>query len=73
MSRQNPFMRSTGDRFCNNCQNGYRNNCSDPHSCCDDGDDCHDKDNDKNPCVICPPGVCASCDHADRLTFPAGR
>ena len=22
MSRQNPFMRSTGDRYCNNCQNG---------------------------------------------------
>ena len=25
MSRQNPFMRSTGYRFCNNCQNGCQN------------------------------------------------
>ena len=49
MSRQNPFLRSTGDRYCNNCQNGCQNNCNDPHSCCDD-------DKDKNPCVVCPPG-----------------
>ncbi len=48
MSRQNPFMRSTGDRCCNNCQNGCQNNCNDQQSCCDD--------KDKNPCVICPPG-----------------
>lgn len=54
MSRQNPFMRSTGDRYCNNCQNGGQNNCNDQQSCCDDCDDCHDKD--KNPCVVCPPG-----------------
>ena len=49
MNRQNPFMRSTGDRFCNNCRNGCQNNCNDPQSCCDD-------DKDKNPCVVCPPG-----------------
>lgn len=54
MRRQNPFMRSTGDRYCNNCQNGNQNNCNDQQSCCDNCDDCHDKD--KNPCVICPPG-----------------
>jgi len=54
MSRQNPFMRSTGDRFCNNCQNGGQNNCNDQQSCCDESDCCHD--NDKNPCIICPPG-----------------
>ena len=54
MSRQNPFMRSAGDRYCNNCQNGCQNNCNDPQSCCDNCDDCHDKD--KNPCVVCPPG-----------------
>ena len=49
MSRQNPFMRGTGNRFCKNCQNGCQNNCNDQHSCCDD-------DKDKNPCVVCPPG-----------------
>ena len=49
MSRQNPFMRSTGDRFCNNCQNGCQNNCNDQQFCCDD-------DKDKNTSVICPPG-----------------
>ena len=58
MSRQTPFMRSTNDRYCNNCQNGCQNdcpnNCNNQQSCCDDCDDCHDKD--KNPCVICPPG-----------------
>lgn len=54
MSRQNPFIRSAGDRYCNNCQNGCQNNCNDPQSCCDNCDDCHDKD--KNPCVVCPPG-----------------
>lgn len=58
MSRQNPFMRSTNDRYCNNCQNGCQNdcqnNCNDQPPCCDDRDDCHDKD--KNPCVVCPPG-----------------
>ena len=48
MSRQNPFMRSTGDRYCNNCQNGCQNNCNDQQPCCDD-------DRDKNPCVVCPP------------------
>ena len=48
MSRQNPFMRSTGDRSCN-CRNGCQNDCSNQHSCCDD-------DNDRNPCVVCPPG-----------------
>ena len=58
MSRQNPFMRNTNDRYCNNCQNdcqnNCQNNCNDQQSCCDDCDDCHDKD--KNPCVVCPPG-----------------
>ena len=54
MSKQNPFMRNTGDRSCNNCQNGYQNNCNDQQSCCDECDECHDKD--RNPCVICPPG-----------------
>ena len=54
MSKQNPFMRSTSDRYCNNCQNGGQNNCYDQQSCCDDCDDCHDRD--KNPCVVCPPG-----------------
>ena len=49
MSRQNPFIRSTGDRYCNNCQNGCQNNCNDQQSCCND-------DKDKNPCVVCPPG-----------------
>ncbi len=49
MSRQNPFMRSTGNRCCNNCQNDCQNNCNDQQSCCDD-------DKDKNPCVVCPPG-----------------
>lgn len=49
MSRQNPFMRSTGDRYCNSCQNGCQNNCNDQQSCCDG-------DKDKNPCVVCPPG-----------------
>lgn len=49
MSRQNPFMRSSSDRYCNNCQNGCQNNCNDQQSCCDD-------DKDKNPCVVCPPG-----------------
>lgn len=44
MNRQNPFMRSTNDRYCNNCQN----NCNNQHSCCDD--------DDRNPCVVCPPG-----------------
>ena len=29
MSRQNPFTRGIGDRFCNNCQNGCTNNCND--------------------------------------------
>lgn len=54
MSRRNTFMRSTGDRYCNNCQNCGQNNCNDQQSCCDECDDCHDKD--KNPCVVCPPG-----------------
>ena len=58
MSRQNPFMRSTNDRYCNNCQNGCQNdcqnNCNDHPPCCDGRDNCHDKD--KNPCVVCPPG-----------------
>lgn len=58
MSRQNPFMRSTNNRYCNNgqngCQNDCQNNCNDQPPCCDDRDDCHDKD--KNPCVVCPPG-----------------
>ena len=49
MSRQNPFMRSTGDRHCNNCQNDCRNTCHDQQCCCDD-------DKDTNPCVVCPPG-----------------
>lgn len=49
MSRQNPFMRSTSERYCNNCQNGCQNNCNDQQPCCDD-------DIDKNPCVVCPPG-----------------
>ena len=54
MNRQDPFMRSTGDRYRNNCQNGCQNNCNDQQSCCDERDDCHDKD--KNPCVVCPQG-----------------
>ena len=54
MSRQNPFMRSTNERNCNNSQNGTQNNCNDQQSCCNECDDCHDKD--KNPCVVCPPG-----------------
>ena len=58
MNRQNPFMRSTNDRYCNNCQNGCQNdcqnNCNDHPPCCDGRDNCHDKD--KNPCVVCPPG-----------------
>ncbi len=45
MSKQNPFMRSTGERDCDR-------NCNNHQSCCDDCNDCHDK----NPCVICPPG-----------------
>ena len=45
MSRQNPFMRSTNDRHCNNCQN----ECNNQSPCCDD-------DKDRNPCVVCPPG-----------------
>ena len=49
MSKRNPFTRSTGDRYCNNCQNGCQNNCNDQPSCCDD-------EKDKNPCVVCPPG-----------------
>jgi len=49
MSRQNPFMRSTGDRHCNNCQNDCRNTCLDQQCFCDD-------DKDTNPCVVCPPG-----------------
>ena len=49
MSRQNPFMRGTGDRYCNNCQNGCQNNCNDQQSCCDD-------DKDKNPCIVCQLG-----------------
>lgn len=53
MSRQNLFMRSTNDRYCNNCQNGCQNdcqnNCNNQPPCCDD-------DKDKNPCVVCPPG-----------------
>lgn len=48
MSRYNPFMRSTGNRYCNNCQDGCQNNCNDQHSGCDD--------KDKNPCIVCPPG-----------------
>lgn len=48
MSRQNSFMRGTGDRYCGNCQNNGQNNCNDQQSCCDD--------KDKNPCVVCPPG-----------------
>lgn len=36
MSRQNPFMRSSGDRHCSNCQNGCQNNCNDQQSCCYD-------------------------------------
>lgn len=35
MSRQNPFMRSTGDRSCNNCQSVSQNNCSHSRFCCD--------------------------------------
>jgi len=58
MSKQNQFMRSTDYRYCNNCQNGYQNDCpnhcNDRPPCCNDRDDCHDKD--KNPCVVCPPG-----------------
>lgn len=54
MSRQNPFARSTGDRFGDNCQNSGQNNCNDQYSCCNDCEDCHDKDN--NPCIVCPPG-----------------
>ena len=49
MSRQNPFMRSTGNCYCNNCQNGCQSNCNNQQSCCD-------KDKNKNPCVVCPPG-----------------
>ena len=48
MSRQNPFARGTGDRYCSNCQNDGPNNCNDQQSCCDD--------KEKNPCVVCPPG-----------------
>lgn len=54
MNRQNPFMRSTNDRYCNDCQNDSQNNCNNQQHCCDECDDCHDKD--KNPCVVCPPG-----------------
>ncbi len=50
MIRQNPFMRNTNDPYCNHCQNG----CNHQPPCCDERDDCHDKD--KNPCVVCPPG-----------------
>ncbi len=39
-------MRST-NHCCNGCQNGC-NNCSNKPTCCDD--------QDKNPCVFCPPG-----------------
>lgn len=48
MSRQNPFARGTGDRYCSNCPNDGPNNCNDQRSCCDD--------KEKNPCVVCPPG-----------------
>ena len=52
MSRQNSFMRGTGDRCCSNCQNdgqnNGQNNCNDQQSCCDD--------KGKNPCVVCLPG-----------------
>ena len=49
MNRQNPFTRSTNDRYGNNRPNGGQNNCNDPQPCC-----CDD-DKDKNPCVVCPP------------------
>ena len=58
MSRQNPFMRTPNDRYCNSCQNNCPNcrpnNCNDQPPCCEDRDDCHDKD--KDLCVVCPPG-----------------
>ena len=43
-------MRNTSNRYCSCNQSSYNNQCP----CCDDRDDCHDKD--KDPCTICPPG-----------------
>ncbi len=45
MNRQNQFMRNNNDCNCNDCQN----DCNRQQCCCDN-------DNDKNPCVVCPPG-----------------
>ena len=48
MSRQNPFKRSTDNRYCEfdriSCN---QNDCNNQKPCCDE---------DKNPCAICPPG-----------------
>ena len=58
MNNKNPFMRSTGYRYCNSCQSSCQSNCkkccNNQPPCHDDRDDCHGKD--KNPCVVCPPG-----------------
>ena len=55
MSRQNPFMRTPNDRYCNSCQNNCPNcrpnNCNDQPPCCEDRDDCHDKDKDLSQIV----------------------
>ena len=47
MKKENPFMRSA-NYCCNGCQTGYKNDCNNKPSCCED--------KDKNPCVFCPPG-----------------
>ena len=43
MNRENPFMRSTNNRNCNNSQS----NCNNQPPCCN---------NNRNPCTVCPPG-----------------
>ena len=50
MNKQNPFMRSTNNRYNNyNHGNNYQDDCDNPKPCCDD-------DHDKDPCTVCPPG-----------------
>lgn len=44
MSKQDPYMRSTNDRYSNGCQSS----CNNKPTCCNDK--C------KNPCICCPPG-----------------
>lgn len=48
MNKQNPFMRST-NYCCNDRQSTCKNGCGNKMNSCDD--------KDKNPCVLCPPGL----------------